>query len=240
MPRFRTPAVAVALLVAAAAAGLLYARQDAPPLVPTDLPAADRQLVEFLLLLPVAALVCCIIRNVIGLHTYGTFAPVLLGLAFRDVPSPLGLFLLVTVLSVGWVLRRGVARLNLLQVPRGAVMLSIVAGLLVAFILVSNHAGRPVAQAIPFLPMVIVTGLIERFWTTEEEDGSPVALRTMAHTLLTAFAVFAVVRIGAVHRTMIDHPESLGFVVAGLLLVGRYTGYRLTELARFRPMAEGP
>jgi hypothetical protein len=238
VPRFRTPAVAG--LVIAATAGLLYVRQDAPPLVPADLPSADRQLVEFLLLLPVAALVCCVVRNVIGLHTYGTFAPALLGLAFRDVPSPLGLFLLVTVLSVGWVLRRGVARLNLLQVPRGAVMLSIVAGLLVAFILLSNHSGRPVAQAIPFLPMVIVTGLIERFWTTEEEDGSPAALRTMANTLLTAFAVFAVVRIGIVHRTMIGHPEAIGFVVAGLLLIGRYTGYRLTELARFRPMAEEP
>ncbi|HVK09732.1 MAG TPA: 7TM domain-containing protein [Gemmataceae bacterium] len=238
MPRFRTPAVAVAGLVALATAGLLYVRQDAPPLVPGDLPSADRQLVEFLLLLPVAALVCCVVRNVIGLHTYGTFAPALLGLAFRDVPSPLGLFLLVTVLSVGWVLRRGVARLNLLQVPRGAVMLTVVAGLLAAFILVSNHRGRPVAQAIPFLPMVIVTGLIERFWTTEEEDGSPAALRAMGNTLVTAFAVFAVVRVGVVHRTMIDRPEALGFVAAGLVLIGRYTGYRLTELARFRSLAE--
>ena len=38
--------------------------RGAPPLVPTDLPAAERQLVEFLLLLPVAALVCCVVRNV--------------------------------------------------------------------------------------------------------------------------------------------------------------------------------
>jgi hypothetical protein len=236
--RFRTPAVAVAAALVAATAGLLYARRGAAPLVPIDLPDADRQLVEFLLLLPVAALVCCVVRNVIGLHTYGTFAPALLGLAYRDVPSPLGLFLLVTVLSVGWVLRRGVSRLNLLQVPRGALMLSVVSGLLVAFVLISNHTGRPVAQAIPFLPMVIVTGLIERFWTTEEEDGSPVALRTMANTLLTAFAVFAVVSIGVVHRTMIEHAEALGFVAAGQLLIGRYTGYRLTELARFRALAE--
>ena len=65
----------------------LAARGGTPPLVPSDLPAAERQLVEFLLLLPVAALVCCVVRNVIGLHTYGTFAPALLGLAFREVES---------------------------------------------------------------------------------------------------------------------------------------------------------
>jgi hypothetical protein len=36
---------------------------------------------------------------------------------------------------------------------------------------------------------------------------------------------------------MTEHPEALGLVVAGQLLLGRYTGYRLTELARFRELA---
>ena len=142
------------------------------------------------------------------------------------------------VLSVGWVFRRGLARLNLLQVPRSAVMLSLVVVLLVAFILFSHARGRPVASAIPFLPLVIVTGLIERFWTTEEEDGTPAALRTMIATLLTAVAVFLVVRIDAVRSIAVDHPESLGLVVAALLVLGRYTGYRLTELFRFRDLGD--
>ena len=191
MPRFRMPAAAVAAALVIATVGLMYVRQGAPPLVPADLPDADRQLVEFLLLLPVAALVCCVVRNVIGLHTYGTFAPALLGLAYRDVPSPLGLFLLVTVLSVGWVLRRGVSRLNLLQVPAGRSRSASWPGFR-AVRLISNHTagGRP-GDSVP------ADGDRDRadrtFWTTEEEDGSPVALRTMLNTLLTAFAVFAVV-----------------------------------------------
>lgn len=239
MPRFRPPAAAVvALAVAGASAAALALRPDGWRLIPADLPPADRQLVEFLLLLPVAALVCCVLRNVVGLHTYGTFAPALLGLAFREVESPVGVFVLLVVLSVGWVARRGVTRLNLLQVPRGAVMLSLVVALLVAFILFSNARGRPVATAIPFLPLVIVTGLIERFWTTEEEDGTGPAVRTMAATLFTAVAVFLVTRLGWVRDAMVDHPESLGLVVAGQLLLGRYTSYRFTELYRFRALAE--
>src|SRR5262249_9706288 len=39
------------------------------------LPPAEQRLVEFLLLLPVAALLVCIFRNVIGIMTFGTFAP---------------------------------------------------------------------------------------------------------------------------------------------------------------------
>jgi hypothetical protein len=241
VPPFRPPAAAVvALALAAGSVAVLAVYPGGPHVIPTDLPAADRQLVEFLLLLPVAALVCCVIRNVIGLHTYGTFAPALLGLAFREVESPVGVFVLLVVLSVGWVVRRGVTRFNLLQVPRSAVMLSVIVALLVVFILFSNARGRPVATALPFLPLVIVTGLIERFWTTEEEDGTGPAVRTMAATLFTAVAVFAVTRLDWVRETMTGHPEALGLVVAAQLLLGRYTGYRLTELYRFREFAERP
>ena len=240
MPRFRPPTAAVvALGLAAAAVAVVVLNPAGTGLIPTDLPPADRQLVEFLLLLPVAALVCSVIRNVIGLHTYGTFAPALLGLSFRDVESPVGAFVLVTVLSVAWIFRRGLARLTLLQVPRSAVMLSIVVALLILFVLHSHARGRSVAGVLPFLPLVIVTGLVERFWTTEEEDGTPAALRTMFATLVTAAAVFLAVRADIIRRTIVDYPETLGFVIAAQLVLGRYTGYRLTELFRFRDLAEG-
>src|SRR5437867_2300369 len=97
VPRFWTPTAITAFLLAGASALLLIIRADSPSLIPSDLPTADRQLVEFLLLLPVAALVCCVARVVIGLHTYGTFAPALLGLSFREVESIAGIFVLVVV-----------------------------------------------------------------------------------------------------------------------------------------------
>ena len=36
-----------------------------------------------------------------------------------------------------------------------------------------------------------------------------------------------------VHR-LFDYPEMIGLMMAGQLLLGRYTGYRLSELLRFR------
>jgi hypothetical protein len=211
-----------------------------PLSITQKLPVSEQRFLEFLLLLPVAALICAAARNIIGIHTFGTFAPALLGLAFREMDSLLGLFLLLTVLSIGWVVRRALSRFNLLQIPRSAVMLSVIVGLLVAFVLWSNANGKPVAEAIPLLPMVIVTGLIERFWTAEEEDGTGTAVRTMLFTLLTAALVFVVARIEIVGQCLLAYPESLGFVIALQLLIGRYTGYRCTELARFRGLAEMP
>jgi hypothetical protein len=39
---------------------------------------------------------------------------------------------------------------------------------------------------------------------------------------------------------MFRFPETLGVVIAAQLLLGRYTGYRLTELYRFQDVIEFP
>ena len=38
----------------------------------------------------------------------------------------------------------------------------------------------------------------------------------------------------AVVQQMFRYPETLGLIMAGQLLIGRYTGYRVMELYRFR------
>src|SRR5207248_3084799 len=90
------------------------------------LPPHQQRYAEFLLLLPVAALIVCLFRNVIGLHSFGTFAPALVGLAFRDLHSMPGLLVFASILLVGWLIRRVLDYYHLLQVPRVAVMLSLV------------------------------------------------------------------------------------------------------------------
>jgi hypothetical protein len=42
-----------------------------------------------------------------------------------------------------------------------------------------------------------------------------------------------------VGRMLLVHPELHCFTIAALILLGRYSGYRLTELWRFRDLA-GP
>jgi hypothetical protein len=39
---------------------------------------------------------------------------------------------------------------------------------------------------------------------------------------------------------MLRFPETLGLVMAAQLLIGRYTGYRLSELFRFRDLMMAP
>jgi hypothetical protein len=76
--------------------------------------------------------------------------------------------------------------------------------------------------------------MIERFWTLEAEDGTASSFKTLLSTMLIAATISLMLSPHAVVRHMFRYPETLGLVMAAQLLIGRYTGYRLSELLRFR------
>jgi len=205
----------------------ISAPRISPSLLERRIAARDRSMVEFLLLLPPATLLVCLIRNVIGLNSFGTFAPALLGLSFREVESVIGVFVVLSIISCGWWLRRGLNALHLLQVPRTALLLSCVVIILLALIVA---LGGPGPRVVTLFPLVILTGMIERFWSMDDEDGAISSLGVLASTLSISGCVWLMATVPAVPGWMMRHPETLGLIMAGQLLLGRYTGYRLLEL----------
>lgn len=204
------------------------------------LPPTEQRLVEFLLLLPIAAIIVCFYRNVIGLYSFGTFTPALLGLAFRDLRSLPGILVFVSIVLLGWLMRRVLDHFHLLQVPRMAFMLTLVVLVLIASIVAANYFDLAATKYIPLFPMVILTGMIERFWTLEAEDGAAASFRTLLCTLAIAASISLILSLHAVVRHMFRYPETLGLIMAAQLLIGRYTGYRLLELFRFRDFVTMP
>jgi hypothetical protein len=198
------------------------------------LPPGEQRLAEFLLLLPVAALIICLFRNVIGLASFGTFGPALVGLVFRDLGSVTGIIIFVGLILAGWRCRRLLDRFHLLQVPRTALMLSLVVAMLVGVIAAASHYQFAVSKYVSLFPVIILTGMIERFWTLEEEDGARSSFTTLLGTLLIAAAVAIVISAPWVTDILGQYPETLGLVMAGQLMLGRYTGYRVAEMYRFR------
>ena len=89
-----------------------------------------------------------------------------------------------------------------------------------------------------FLPLVILTMIVERFFITTQEDGTLVALQHLGGTLLVGACCFGVLRWEAIGRWVLAYPEVHFGTAAVLVLLGRYTGYQLLELWRFRPLIE--
>lgn len=203
----------------------------------SSLRPAEQHLVKFLLLLPLAALIVSVFRIVIGTPTFGTFGPALLGLAFLDVQSlRWGLVIFVAIVLVGWGLRHFIEGFHLLLVPRMAILLSLIVLFLILVVSIASRQGLAVTQFISLFPLVILTHLVERFWTVEAEDGTAAAFRTLLGTMFVAVSISVLLSPEAVSEWLFRHPETLGLVLAGEFLLGRYTGYRLTELYRFQDL----
>jgi hypothetical protein len=225
----------------AAAAAEPFWRRTFRSLSLQALPPADRRLVKVLLLLPLAALIICLFRNVIGVNSFGTFAPALIGLAFHHDPSSLpGILVFVAILLVGWLLRRLLDHYHLLQVPRVSLMLSLIMCVLITLVVIANHYHAPTTSYISLFPLVILTGMVERFWTLETEDSTTASFRTLVQTMFIATVIALVLSRPFVVEHLFCYPETLGLIMAGQLLIGRYTGYRLTELFRFRDFLQQP
>jgi hypothetical protein len=82
--------------------------------------------------------------------------------------------------------------------------------------------------------------MIERFNITAEEDGLANALRVFATTIFVAVCCFLVMKVDWFGRTFLIFPEIQLFNIAVLLLIGRYSGYRLSEIWRFRDIIQTP
>ena len=203
----------------------------------SQLPLDVQNLYVLMLSLPLGALVVAFMRVVIGIPTFGTFMPILIALAFRETQILWGIAFFLFVVAIGLVLRIMMARLRLLLVPRLAAMLVVVILVILFLTLLSSALGIRQGLSIGLFPMVIMTLTIERMSIVWDERGPLETLKETAGTLLVAVVGFFVMNNEILSHLMRYFPELLFVVLAACLMLGTYTGYRLTELVRFQDLA---
>lgn len=202
------------------------------------LPLQSQALFRTLLVIPLGVFLLVVLRNVVGFNTFGTFMPVLIALAFRQTGLAAGIVFFVIVLAAGLAVRLYVERLKLLLVPRLAAVLIVVIGLMAGLTIITHRLGLDVGLSVGLFPMVILTMTIERMTVTWEERGAGEALSQAAGSLIVAAACFLIISRKAIEHLFFVFPELLLVLLAVTLLLGRYTGYRLLEVWRFRVLAK--
>lgn len=204
-----------------------------------SLPVQTQNVYRVLLLVPIGALLIVFLRNVIGVETFGTFMPILIALAFRETELLWGTLLFVMLVSLGLVIRFYLEYLKLLLVPRLASVLIIVILLMVAVGLISHKLGVDRGLSVALFPMVILAMTIERMSLVWEELGPAAACKQGFGSLLVAALGYLAMSSAYLGHLVFVFPELLLIVLAVTLLIGRYTGYRLLELWRFRAALRG-
>ncbi len=198
------------------------------------LPLGTQGVLRALLLFPLGALVVSLFRNVVGFETFGTFMPILIAFALRSTSLAVGLAMVGSVIVLGILGRLVLERLRLLLVPRLSILLCLVVLAITALALAGQGLGRVELGGGVLFPIVILTMLIERFSVTMAEEGLRPALVRAGWSTLVAVLVIPLFRSSFAEHLMFGFPELVVCTMGLLVLIGGYTGYRVTDLIRFR------
>lgn len=198
------------------------------------LPLETQNVYKILLTVPLGVFLLVILRNIIGIKTFGTFMPVLIAMAFRETQLMWGVILFSLVVGIGLLIRFYLESLKLLLVPRLAALLIVVIMVMALISIVSHKLGIHYGLSVALFPMVILTMTIERMTIVWEERGAKEALQQGIGSLIVASITYLAMNIESIRYLLFTFPELLLVLLAITLLLGRYSGYRLMELKRFK------
>ncbi|MHA7836931.1 MAG: UUP1 family membrane protein [bacterium] len=201
-----------------------------------SLPIQTQNLYKILLTVPLGAFLVVLMRTFVGVQTFGTFMPILIALAFRETRLFWGLFLFVSIVGLGLGIRFALDRLQLLLVPRLTTVLIVVILIMLAISISTFQLGMDRGLSVALFPMVILAMTIERMSLVWEEMGGREAVHQGGGSLLVAALGYLVITDEWLSHLVFVFPELLLVVLGATILAGRYTGYRMSELWRFRSL----
>lgn len=201
-----------------------------------SLPLEEQALFKGILLIPLGVLIVVIMRILVGLRTSGTFMPVLIAMAFVQTSLATGLIGFTLIVGVGLFLRSYMSRLNLLLVARISVVIISVIGIISLLSVISYKVGLTEGLKITFFPMIILSWTIERMSILWEEEGAREVFVQGGGSLFVAVLVYLAISNELLRYWAFNFLGLQLVIMATILLLGNYTGYRLLELRRFKAM----
>ena len=202
----------------------------------SDLPLTTQLVYRVLITIPVGITILVFLRQFIGVKTLGTFMPVLIGIAFRETALINGVLLFTVLVALGLALRFYLERLQLLLVPRLAVVLIFIVIAMAAITVLLTEANQSIGLSISLFPMVILTMTIERMSIVWEENAASEAIKQGFGSLAVASVTYLAMTNMQIEYLMYQFPELLLVLMGLCVLMGRYTGLRLSEYWRFRDL----
>ena len=144
----------------------------------------------------------------------------------------------ILILTVGLGIRAWLSRLNLLMVPRISAVVVVVILLMQLISVGANLLHIPELVNATCFPIIIIAWTIERASMTWEEDGARNTLKQLGASLGAAVVCYLVLANSYLQYLLYTFAELNVIRLGVILLLGTYTGYRLTELTRFEPLVK--
>lgn len=188
---------------------------------------------DFVFRLMLAGTVIAVLRNEIGMSTFGVFGPVILSFTWVFIGPFWGLVILTYIFILTALARVAIGNLDLDTAHRVASLLVIAAIGMFILEAVGRLQGIPSLQTVILFPVILTTWYAERFIGSIEETGWPPGTRRLAATLLGIVAAYLVITYEPLITLVVETPILWVALVALNLALGVATDTRLSEYFRF-------
>lgn len=202
------------------------------------LPTEEQRLFRSFLLLPIGVVIVVFLRIIVGIKTIGTFMPALIAMSFLQTTLPVGLVAFLVIVGFGLDIRSWLSHLHLLQISRISAVIIVVIALVILLTIFAYQVGLAEQLRLTFFPLVILSWTIERMSVLWEEEGVKEVLRQGGGSLFVAICGYFAMDCAVVEHLTFNFFGLQLVLLSFVMLMGRYTGYRFSELQRFAPLSK--
>lgn len=190
--------------------------------------------IVLLLMLPIIATIIAVLKQVVGITTFGLYTPSIITLSFLALGLKFGLIILLIIIITGSAVRKLLDRFHLLHIPRIAIVLTISTLIILLTLALGTYLGISSIATIAVFPMLIMTTLAEKFVSALGGRGFYAAFLLMVETTIVSLICYWVVEWHYLQNLILGHPEIILLLLFFNYVLGRWTGLRLMEYVRFR------
>jgi hypothetical protein len=186
-------------------------------------------------MLPIIATFIAFLRQVVGIKAFGIYTPLIVTFAFLATNGlKYGIAIFATVILVGMVMRFVLKPFRLLYLPRVAIMLTVVA-VFILFMLVSGGGLRRTGlAAVSIFPILIMITIVEKFVAAQIEKGDRAAVVLAVETLLISILGFFIASSRTLIQLIASYPWVILLTIPINIVLGKWTGLRISEYFRFK------
>ncbi len=190
--------------------------------------------IALILMLPVIATILAFARQVVGIKAFGLITPAMTTLSFLVMGLRYGLVVFAAILLTGTATRLLLRRLRLLYLPRMALILTSVSFALLLLVGLGAATDRSGVLSFSIFPALILTILAEHFIAAQFKSGLRSAFTVTVWTLALATICYFIVSSELFRTLIVSYPEITLLAIPINLILGQWSGLRLTEYIRFR------
>lgn len=195
----------------------------------------DRDVVLYILQLPLAALLIAFVRLTLGIRVLG-FRSILIAVGMQEI-GPLPCLLLILLIAAAvTVIRPSMRRSGMPLFARVAIVLCIVAFTMLSGLLAGASFDSPTLWSMAFFPVVILAMLAESVADTVAKDGLVMGLWRTAVTIALAGLIALLQQFTPLRELLLSCPELLLTPLAMIVVVSEFLDLRLFQ--DYRPFAQ--